>query len=490
MARRLFMLPAPFLPTGGMCLLAYGALAMHVARTDVGALVAAIALSFELILASLAVPWSRLPAWTVVVLPVGCEGLIALLRQSQGGSTSGFGVLVLLPVLWAALQLGRRSVAVLVACTFAVSAVPMLVVGAPLYPSSGWRGTALMTVVAAIIGFVTFEMRRTLREHALAADTHAEVLIRLVETQQVISSTDFEFDAVLRVVADESLRLTHADAAVVALPEESELVFRAVAGSALPFDGMRLERASMLAGRAFDAGETLVCVDSEQDNRVKLDACRLVGARAIVVVPLLHEAQAVGVLLVYSREPGAFGEHDVNILSLLGNLVATALVRAEAIQELNSRATTDELTGLLNRGAWYAQLDVALARSTRNGRPVSVVVLDVDGLKKLNDSRGHFAGDELLTSMTQVWQDALRPSDVLGRIGGDEFAVILDGASESDARWVVARLALALGVGRSASAGVATWDGAEAPEVLVARADDAMYRSKRARGAARAALHL
>jgi len=490
MARRLSTLPAQFFPTGGMCVLAYGALALHVAHTDVGALVAAIALSFELILASVIVPWSRLPAWALIALPAGCEILIALLRQSQGGSTSGFAVLVLLPVLWAALQLGRRSVAVVVACVFAVNAVPLLAIGAPLYPSSGWRGAALITVVAAIIGFVTFEMRRTLREQALGADAHAELLARLVDTQHVISSADFDFDAVLEVVADESLRLTHADAAVVALPEETDLVFRAVAGSASPFDGMRLDSASTIAGRAFEGGATLVCLDSEQDTRVNLDACRLVGARAIVVVPLRHEGRTVGVLLVYSGEPGAFGEQDVNVLSLLGNLAAMALVRAEAIQELNNRATVDELTGLLNRGAWFAQLDVAISRSARTGSPVSVIVLDVDGLKRLNDSGGHSAGDELLTSMTRVWQDALRPSDVLGRIGGDEFAVILGGASESDARWVVARLALALGVGRSASAGVATWDELESPEALVQRADDAMYRSKRARGAARAALHL
>ncbi len=389
MHRHLSALPAPFLPTGAMCLVAYGALAVYL-HTGVAAVVAAVAVALTLILAFV----------------------------------------------------------------------------------------------------VTFERRRVLRGQAHAATAHADLLARLVDTQQVISSADFDFEAVLKIVADESLRLTHADAAVVALPDGSELVFRAVAGSAVPFDGMQLERASTISGRAFECGETLVCVDAEQDDRVNLDACRLVGARSIVVVPLLHEGGTVGVLLVYSREPHAFGDQDVNVLSLLGNVVATALVRAEAIQELNSRATTDELTGLLNRGAWYAQLDVALARSRRIAKPISVVVLDVDGLKKLNDSRGHFAGEELLLSMTQVWQDALRPSDVLGRIGGDEFAVILDGASESDARWVVARLALALGVGRSASAGVATWDGAESPEALVQRADEAVYRSKRARGAARAALHL
>ena len=490
MLRRIVLLPAPVVATGGMCLLAFGALALHGTSTDVAALVAAIAVAFALILAAVAVPWSRLPAWVVVMLPVGCEGLIALLRESQGGSTSGFGVLALLPVLWAALQLSRRAVAVMVACTFAVAAIPMLVIGAPLYPSSGWRGAALMTIVAAVIGFVSFEMRHRLREQAHAAAAHADLLARLVDTQHAISSADFDVDAVVKVVAGESLRLTHADAAVVALPEGDELVFRAVAGSAVPFDGMHLQPASTLAGRALECGEALVCVDTEEDDRVNLDACRLVGARSIVVVPLLHEGGTVGVLLVYSREPRVFGAQDVNVLSLLGNLVATALVRVEAVQELNSRATTDELTGLLNRGAWYAQLDVALARSRRSAKPISVVALDVDGLKKVNDSRGHFAGDELLVSMTQVWQDALRPSDVLGRIGGDEFAVILDGASESDARWVVARLALALGVGRSASAGVATWDGAESPEALVQRADESMYRSKRARGAARAALHL
>jgi diguanylate cyclase (GGDEF)-like protein len=473
-----------------MCVLAFGALLLHVAQTGGVALAAAFALALSLIVASLAVPWSRLPAWVVVALPVGCDVLIALLRDSQGGANSGFGVLVLLPVLWAGLQLGRRSLAAMVACTFCVYAIPIVVVGGPLYPSSGWRGAGLITVVAAITGFVSFEMRRALREQARRADDQAQLLGQLVEAQHVIGSADFDFDAVLKVVADEALRLTHADAAAVTLPDDANLVFRAVAGKALPFDGMHLERATAMAGLAFETGETLLCVDSEHDARVNIDACRRADARALVVAPLLRDGRTVGVLMVYSSEPGAFGDQDVNVMSLLGNVVAAALVRAETMQELNSRATTDELTGLLNRGAWYAQLDVALARSARSARPASVIALDVDGLKQVNDSMGHSAGDELLQSITDVWQDALRPSDVLGRIGGDEFAVILDGASESDARWVVARLALAVGIGRSASAGVATWNGAESPEALVKRADDAMYRSKRARGAARAALHL
>jgi diguanylate cyclase (GGDEF)-like protein len=132
-----------------------------------------------------------------------------------------------------------------------------------------------------------------------------------------------------------------------------------------------------------------------------------------------------------------------------------------------------------------------MARVRRSGEPLSVIVMDVDGLKQVNDSEGHAAGDALLRGVSACWASILRETDYLGRLGGDEFAVILEGADEREAKVVLERLRDVLQAGESASGGLAAWDRAEDAGVLVARADARMYVDKRGRGGARpAALRL
>ncbi|HEU0192884.1 MAG TPA: GGDEF domain-containing protein, partial [Gaiellales bacterium] len=135
---------------------------------------------------------------------------------------------------------------------------------------------------------------------------------------------------------------------------------------------------------------------------------------------------------------------------------------------------------------WQRQLELALARVRRSGQPLSVIVIDVDGLKRLNDEEGHAAGDALLRRVSGRWLSALREIDYLGRLGGDEFAVILEGSDEPDAAVVLERLVGVLDADDNASAGTATWDGAEDGQSLTARADAAMYVDKRGRGRERA----
>ena len=235
-----------------------------------------------------------------------------------------------------------------------------------------------------------------------------------------------------------------------------------------------------LVGEAFRTGRVLVCHDTHSDPYVDRDAARRLGARSAVVVPLPGDDGAAGVLEVYSSAVGAFGEADARALSALAGMIGVALVRADLVHRLGELASVDELTGLANRRAWYRRLDEALDRARRSGRPVSVVVLDLDGLKEINDRNGHQAGDRLLVEVTRRWSSALRPSDLLGRIGGDEFAVLLEGADAAAAGLVIERLERSLVSWHRASAGAATWDGAEDGLALVTRADADMYRQKRA----------
>jgi diguanylate cyclase (GGDEF)-like protein len=201
----------------------------------------------------------------------------------------------------------------------------------------------------------------------------------------------------------------------------------------------------------------------------------------MVVVPLLHDGQGTGVLKVYSEHPNAFEDRHVKVLTLLANLIGSALARAELLAQLQSQADTDQLTGLHNRRFWSSHLTQALARSRRRGHPVSVVLLDLDDFKRVNDTEGHAAGDRLLRSVASRWSAVTRETDLLGRIGGDEFPVIVEQADADAASELAARLLSALPEGQNSSVGVATWDGLEEAAELIARADTAMYRHKRTR---------
>jgi diguanylate cyclase (GGDEF)-like protein len=140
-------------------------------------------------------------------------------------------------------------------------------------------------------------------------------------------------------------------------------------------------------------------------------------------------------------------------------------------------AGTDPLTGTANRRAWDDALSNAIDQAEFDGRPLSVVLLDVDDFKGYNDRLGHQAGDRLLKEASAAWQAILRMSDVLARIGGDEFAVLLPSCSLETAGQIAERLRSAMPAA-SCSVGVAAWDREEAVEELLARTDGALYDAK------------
>jgi diguanylate cyclase (GGDEF)-like protein len=205
----------------------------------------------------------------------------------------------------------------------------------------------------------------------------------------------------------------------------------------------------------------------------------------MVIAPLIHAGRAAGVLKVYSAQPGAVGVNEARILGLLGNVIGTGLARAELFETMTEHASTDALTGLANRRSWDDQLTRAIAHAERTHETLSVAVCDVDGLKEINDRHGHAAGDALLRGIAERWRADARAADLIARVGGDEFAILLPGADESGAQDVVERLIATLPPGASVSFGIAEWDLREDAVALMARADLRMYDEKR-RGKARA----
>ena len=145
------------------------------------------------------------------------------------------------------------------------------------------------------------------------------------------------------------------------------------------------------------------------------------------------------------------------------------------LKETAALAETDSLTGLPNRRAW----DEVLASAIGSGlRQLCVALIDIDHFKTYNDSEGHQAGDKLLQDAAAAWRQVVRSGDIVARCGGDEFAVLMPECNADKARGIADRLCGALGDGRTASIGVAQWDGLEDAERLIARADGALYDAK------------
>lgn len=164
---------------------------------------------------------------------------------------------------------------------------------------------------------------------------------------------------------------------------------------------------------------------------------------------------------------------------VVGTGAFVALVVSALVGDLGRSARTDPLLGIPNRRWFEDQLARELVRSRRGDSPVSVGMLDVDGLKQINDIQGHDSGDRLLRNLVDAWQRCTRGGgDLLARVGGDEFAVLVPGTDAAGVERLMARLGAATSGTVAFSWGAATWNGAESAGELVRRADLAMYRAK------------
>jgi diguanylate cyclase (GGDEF)-like protein len=217
--------------------------------------------------------------------------------------------------------------------------------------------------------------------------------------------------------------------------------------------------------------------------------CLLIAVGLILFIPLLFGGPAAepsgawraGILLV-----AVSGIIGTTLQSLVARVRDQERERDQLLAQLADLAHTDTLTGLPNRRAWENELERALARARRTGEDVSVALVDLDSFKAVNDAHGHPGGDRLLVGVARSWSVALRPEDVLARIGGDEFAVLLPACAEADADDLLKRLRAGTPTPYSCSIGMAMSDHRESADELMRRADDALYDAKR-RGVGRAA---
>jgi diguanylate cyclase (GGDEF)-like protein len=320
-------------------------------------------------------------------------------------------------------------------------------------------------------------------------------LLSVIRTQTEIAKLGLDLAGVMTLVAQRAQEMTRADGAVVELPEGEDMVYSAATGIGEPHLGLRLMRRNSLSGLCMEANEPLYCRDSELDGRVSREACRLIGLRSMIVVPLRHDDHAVGVLKVLSKRPQAFPYEDLELLAMISELIAASMYHSARLgeNELFQQATHDSLTGLPNRALFFERLRLCLAQSQREGHRCGVLALDMDGLKQINDTHGHRAGDAALRELAERLRGVARTADTVARLGGDEFGIILSTVDDrAAAEQAVQRYGSALEGAQvefeghllpiKASIGLAVFaDDALELSDLLDFADRAMYDNKKSR---------
>ncbi|MBX5469002.1 MAG: GGDEF domain-containing protein [Thermoleophilaceae bacterium] len=203
---------------------------------------------------------------------------------------------------------------------------------------------------------------------------------------------------------------------------------------------------------------------------------------SLCAAPLVVGNERLGVLVALAHGPEVFLPEDAALLESYAAQAAIALANARMVDRLETLARTDPLTGLLNHREFHEAVTREIERAERYGATFSVVLLDLDRFKQVNDDYGHAAGDRVLCEVAEAIKGACRASDVASRLGGDEFGLVLPQSSAEDARAVARRIAEAVASGDSwvgVSAGVAEWgaDG-RTKEALLEHADMALYAQK------------
>jgi diguanylate cyclase (GGDEF)-like protein/putative nucleotidyltransferase with HDIG domain len=211
------------------------------------------------------------------------------------------------------------------------------------------------------------------------------------------------------------------------------------------------------------------------------------GHRQVVTLPVSARGVNLGAVTVLRPADDPLGEEQVGLLRLLADQIAIAIQNARDYGHRVEQAIRDPLTGVYNRRFFYEAFDKELARAARQGTTASLVMIDVDDFKQVNDTLGHNAGDEVLCAIARIANELVRPADSFARVGGEEFALLLPETSQLDALLVSERLRRAIATekilpsrGVTISAGVAAYpDDALGVEELEAKADGALYWAKR-----------
>lgn len=272
--------------------------------------------------------------------------------------------------------------------------------------------------------------------------------------------------------------------------EKSELYFAiAVGDAAEALKTVRLKLGEGIAGWVAQHGESLLVPDVYTDPRFakRIDEMTKWQTRSIICIPLKSKHRVLGVIQLINVDMQGFGGNEMLLLQALADYAAIAIDNARAVEKIQELTITDDCTGLYNARHLYKTLEAEVYRSARFGYEFSILFLDLDHFKLVNDSHGHLIGSRLLAEIGYAIKSHLRLIDYAFRYGGDEFVVLLPQTSKEAALVVARRLrdvfrtdhwlkADGLNLNIRASMGVATFpEDAKSAHEIIRQADEMMY---------------
>jgi len=330
----------------------------------------------------------------------------------------------------------------------------------------GDLATAELAAAQAAAGFARLEAEERRRT--------GSVQDRAVVRAASALNASLDLQEVLQTLVHEAALALGADMSGVYLGNAEDGA-TATAGFNVPegWHGERVAPGDAAAGVVLQTGKPFITNDYASEVRNPVN----VRCLSAIAVPMEWGGELRGVLSIGWLARRRVDEDALNTVQAIAGLATAACRNAEAYEQVQHIARTDALTGVLNHGAMQVRIREEIARARRDGTPLGAVILDLDDFKRVNDTRGHAAGDELLRSVARSLQGELRPYDQVARYGGDEFVLLLPGSDEETTAQVAERCRDALG--GKCSIGVAAWhDGLDA-DGLLEQADRALMLAKR-----------
>ena len=333
--------------------------------------------------------------------------------------------------------------------------------------------------------------RRRLAEQLQQTTQRLAILTDIVKTANSI----LEPRKVIELIMAKIQRLVPSEAWSMLMVDEEkqELTFELALGAkASDVSAFRVKVGEGVAGWVAQTGKPTIVNDTSKDPRFtgRIDSKTQFQTRSILCAPLISRGRTIGVVEIINRQGGKFTQADLEVLLTLVEPCAIAIENAILFQRTEQLTITDDLTKLFNSRYLNLYIGREIKRCKRHGIPLSVIFLDLDGFKGVNDQYGHLAGSRTLAEVGIILAEAVRESDILARYGGDEFVVVLPETPPSGALVIAERIRRSieghcfledqgLAARISASFGIASYpDHALTPEGLIQKADQAMYRVK------------
>ena len=446
------------------------ALAPPALSTDRTALIAAWISLAGIVVVGALLPWHRLPDACQVAAPLSYFLVVALLRHAAGGAVSGFSALVILPILWTAIYGSRWQVWLATAGAAVTFAVPVIVVGAPLYPNSGWRALVLWLLIGLLAGHTTQNLVDQSRQRT------ADLAALGVMTRTLATGTDPrpQLCAAAQLV-------TGASFAVLFEPRADGVLAASAGTAGLDLGPMTIDPTveTSATAESWRTGARIYLPDAAADPRASARLNAHTKAAALLFQPVTWNGSRTAVLVVGFSEPRRhLPEPAVYMIELVAAEIGAAINRSDLVALLAAQARTDPLTGAANRRSWDEQMDRELARAERTGEPLTVALLDLDHFKAYNDAHGHDAGDVLLRELVVAIRAELRTGDVIARWGGEEFALALPACELAQGRVLATRLLAVVPSGQTVSIGLTQAGSRDTTRSVLRRADRALYVAK------------